>query len=87
MAAITPTSVRRYSIGNVALVRAVFANTADDGDTWASAMKGVVGFWTNVSTDPTQTKEGMNVSESSGTFTFNLPEDNLGFELYVMQTA
>lgn len=84
MAAITPSSLVRESSGSLTQFFATFAGTADDGDTWASGLgSNVVGFSAVGTDDPTQTKEGIDVSESSGTFTFNLGEDNRSFILTV----
>lgn len=84
MGAITPTSVVRESLGSLTLHIATFADTADDDDTWASGLPNVVGYWANGTDDPTQEKEGVDVSESSGTFTFHTGEDNRGIMLYVL---
>lgn len=84
MAAISPSSIVRESVGSLTAIIATFANTADDGDTWASGLGSNVVSFTAVGTDdPTQTKEGIDVSNSSGTFTFNLGEDNRSFILTV----
>jgi hypothetical protein len=87
MAAITPTLHVIENAGSKVLHIATFAATADDGDTWASGLSGIVGYWANGTDDPTQTKEGIDVSEASGTFTFNLGEDNRGIMLYVLSNA
>ena len=84
MAAITPSSVTRESMGSLTMLICPFAGTADDGDTYASGLPNVVGFWANGTDDPTQGAEGIDVSNSSGTFTFNLGEDNRAFTLYIL---
>lgn len=84
MAAITPTTVRRYSLGSVTLVQASFAATADNGDTWASGLKGIVGRWAHKTSAPTQTKEGIDTALSTSTFTFYMGEDNMAFDLFVL---
>lgn len=86
MAAITPSTHYTENAGSKMLHIAAFAGTADDGDTWASGLSGITGYWANGTDDPTQTKEGIGVSESSGTFTFNTGEDNRAFTLYVLST-
>lgn len=87
MAAVTPSSVSRENLGSVNLLIAKFATTTDDGDTWASGLDSVIGYWANGTDDPTtQTNTGVDVSESSGTFTFSLSEDNRSFTLYVLTT-
>lgn len=87
MAAITPSTHYIENAGSKVLHIATFAGTADDGDTWASGLTGIVGYWANGTDDPTQTKEGVDVSVSSGTFTFNLGEDNRSFILYVLSNS
>jgi hypothetical protein len=86
MAAVTPSSIRRENLGSVNLLICPFANTLDDADTWDSGLTSVVGFWANRTDAPTQEKEGVDVSESSGTFTFNMGEDNKAITLYVLTT-
>lgn len=85
-AAKTPSTVTAYSMGSLTLKRAVFSDI-DDGDTWASGMDGVVDMWFNRTDDPTQTKEALGVSVSSGTFTFNAPEANCTGTLFVLQAG
>lgn len=84
MAAITPSTLIRESSGSLTMYIATFADTADDGDTWASGLgSNVVSYCAVGTDDPTQAKEGIDVSNSSGTFTFNLGEDNRSFILTV----
>jgi len=85
MAAKTPDSVLRESTGSLTLHIAVFStNDIDDGDTYASGIKEIVGYWANGTDDPTQTKEGIDVSLSSSTFTFNTGENDRTGILYVL---
>lgn len=85
MGAVSASSVLRENVGSLTLHIVTFANTTDDGDTWASGLPNVVGFWANGTDDATtQGNTGIDVSESSGTFTFNLGEDNRSFTLYVL---
>ena len=84
MGAITPSSLKRESAGSCNLLIATFAATSDDGDTWASGLSSVKGYWANGTDDPTQTSESIDVSYSAGTFTFNLGEDDRSFMLYVL---
>lgn len=85
MAAITPSSISRQNLGSVNLLICPFANTADDGDSWASGLTSVIGFWTCGTEDPTtQAHVGVDVSESSGTFTFYTGENDKAFTLYVL---
>lgn len=88
MAATTPDEVDRHSIGNLSLVIAKFPATVDDGDTWASGMKGVVGFWAQDIDNPTtQASVGVAVTHASGTFTLYPAEDNKNFYLFVLQAG
>jgi hypothetical protein len=84
--AITPDTLLSENMGTLRLVIAQFTTAAngDDGETWASGLTGVIDFWTQCKNDPTQTSEGMEVTESSGTFTFNMAEDNKAFSLFVL---
>lgn len=87
MAAITPDTIRKHSMGDLMMIEAVFsAGTADDGDTWASGLSTrVVNFWAHDQDNPTtQASVGVAVTNSSGTFTFYPAEDNKPFTLYVM---
>lgn len=86
MAAITPNTIRQTLTGNYRLIIAQFtAGTADDGDTWASGIKGIVDYWTSEQDDPTtQASTGFAVENSSGTFTFHPGEDEKPFTLFVL---
>ena len=85
MGAVTPSSISRQNLGSVNLLICPFANTTDDNDTWESGLDSVIGFWATGTTEPsTQGDEGVDVSESSGTFTFYLGQDNKSFTLYVL---
>lgn len=84
MAAKTPSSVKTYSMGDSFIKQATFTDL-DDGDTWASGLEGVKGYWIVRTDDPTtQASVGIAVGESSGTFTFYPAEDNSAAVLYVM---
>lgn len=87
MAAITPTVTKQESLGSLRLLKLSFAATADNADTYASGLKGIVGYWAQKTTAPTQTKEGIDVAISGTTFTFYMGEDNMGFDLYILQRA
>jgi hypothetical protein len=88
MAAVTPTSVKQENVGSLRLLIATFADTTDDGDTWASGLDGVVAFWTQDIDNPTtQANVGVAAGLSSGTFTFYPAEDNKNFYLFVLQRA
>ncbi len=86
MAAKTPDSVITESLGSLTLKIATFStNDIDDGDTWDTGLSGkIVGYWANATDDPTQTKEGIDCSESAGVITFNTGEDNRTGMVYVL---
>jgi len=83
-AARTPSLIIREKWGSLDLHIATL-DTVDDTDTYASGIKRVVGYWANGTDDPTtQTSGKIDVSESSGTFTFNCGEDDRSCMLYVL---
>ena len=84
MGAVTPSSISRQNLGSVNLLICPFANTTDNDDYWESGLSSVIGHWGSVTDDPTQTKEGIAVSESSGKFTFRMSENDKAFTLYVL---
>ena len=85
MPAITPSTTYEENMGSCKLIIADFANTSDNGDYWTSGIKGIFKYWA-IQTDSsgTQASNGMSVSLSSETFTFNLCENNSAFTLFVM---
>ena len=78
MAAKTPDSVERISMGSATLLVATFStNDIDDADTWNTGLGTSAKYvWANGTDDPTQTKEGIDCALSSGTVTFSTGEDN-----------
>ena len=88
MASVTPASVKQASIGDLRLLICSFADTTDDGDTWASALPGIFAYWAQDTDDPTtQADVGVAVGQSAGTFTFHPSEDNKSFDLFILQRA
>lgn len=86
MAAITPTSVVRENLGSANLIVATFS-TANDGDTWASGMKSIVGKWTDHNANPTtQTSVGVasTFDSTTGTVTFYPAENGAAFTFYAL---
>lgn len=84
MAAITPATINRVSLGSANLVIANFT-TVSDGDTWASGIAAVLGKWTDHNEDPTtQGSVGIASTFSAGTFTFYPAEDVAAFTLYAV---
>ena len=85
MAAKTPVTVLRENAGSLTLHIATFTtNDIDNDDTWASGIPNIVGYWANGTDDPTQTKEGIDVSLSGSTFTFRTGEDDREGMVYVL---
>jgi hypothetical protein len=85
MAAVTPSLVRNGLLGDYRMVLARFADTTDDGDTWASGLKGIVTYWTADRDNPTtQGSEGVAVTLSGSTFTLHPAEDNKNFDLIIL---
>lgn len=59
----------------------------DDGDEYDSNMQGIVGYWANRTDTPTQTKEGIDVSLSTDTFTFHTGEANCTGQLFILSQS
>lgn len=85
MAAKTPASVLNLGpMGDCRLICASFADL-DDGDTWASALTGIVKAWTaDTDNATTQASVGCGVSFSGSDFTFYPAEDNKTVDLFVL---
>lgn len=88
MAAKTPDSILIENWGSLFLRIATFSTSdIDDGDTWASGIPYPMGYWGNLTDDGTQEKEKIDVTlttSASGTFTFNVGEDNRTGMIYVL---
>jgi len=88
MAAITPTGVLRENAGSTTLHIATFAATADDGDTWASSIPHILGYWANGTDTPTaQASTGIDLYLSGSTFTLTTGEANRGLMIYVLSKS
>jgi len=89
MAAKTPDSVVRESLGSKTLFIATFStNDIDDNDTWATGLStNIVGYWGVLTDDGTQTKEALDITNASGTLTFRVGEDNRTGLVYVLANA
>lgn len=84
MAAITPATVQKVSLGSNNLVIATFT-TASDTDTWTSGITNVASFWTQTNGNPvTQTSAGSAATNAAGVFTFYPGENSLGVILFVI---
>lgn len=87
MAAITPNTIVRESLGSLTLLIASFsAGTADDGDTWTTGLgTNVVGFWSQDTENPTtQASVGVAITCDVNVFTFYPAEDNKAFDVFVL---
>ena len=83
--AITPTSVLRENVGGKNLLIATFGAVIGNGQYWTSGLpshSAIYGYWTNATT-ATTSEHGIDVVESSGTFTFYVGESHSGM-LYVL---
>lgn len=88
MAAVTPSAVYRENVGSLTLHIATFANTVDNGDTWASGIAGIVGCWaTNSDAPGTATNIGAGASHSGTSITLYLGEDNSACTVYVLSRS
>lgn len=85
MAAVTPTSLTRFSVGDLTGHLAVFAGTLDNGDTWSS---GLVNIFAVIpvqnDSNSTQASAGVGATWSGSTVTFALGEDNTAVNLIVL---
>ena len=88
MAAATVSRTERHSFGNLTNYVITFSSVAD-GDTYASGLGGnVVGYWANSGTvENTSAQSGVNISESSGTFTFQLKTTSTTLKLFILATT
>lgn len=85
MAAITPSSVKQISMGSVSAYIANFANTADNGDTWASGIPNIIHVVaTQGDASAVQAATGAGASYSGSTITLHLAEDNSAVNLLVL---
>ena len=76
----------RESCGSLTLH--IVKSTADDGDTFASGLgSNVVGYWANSETNETAGEEGVNVTNSSGTFTLGLKTAASTVTLYILSRS
>jgi hypothetical protein len=85
MAAVTPTSIKQVSLGNLKGIIADFANTLDSADTWASGIPDIV--WIGATQEDvagTATSQGVGASWSGSTITFYLGENDAAVRLLVL---
>ena len=89
MAAVTPDTHYIENAGSKVLHIATFAATTDNDDAWTSKIGGVVAYWANGTDDPTQGKEGVDVSftATDSVFTFRTGENDRSIILYVLSNG
>ena len=86
MAAQTAATTIRESLGSLILFIFTFTSVAD-ADTFASGLgTSVKGYWANSESAETAGDEGVNVTNSSGTFTLNIKTTG-ALTLYVLATV
>lgn len=85
MATVTPSTLIQSSQGDNKLIIANFANTTDNGDTWASGIEGIVSVMAcQADTAGTAAATGSGASYSGSTITFHIGEDNSAITLWVL---
>jgi hypothetical protein len=85
MAAVTPTTVKEFSVGDLKGILATFAGTLDNGDTWASGIPGIFALIPVVNDSvTTQASMGVGATWSGSTITINVGEDNTAVNLIVL---
>lgn len=85
MAAKTPDTVYRESLGSLTLLRCDFTTTnIDNDDTYASGLgSNVFGYWFTTTLADTAAKD-VHLTDSAGTFTFSTGEDDITGQLYIL---
>lgn len=82
----TISSTIREGVGDM-LLHVVSFSDLDDTDTYVSGLQGIVTWWATATDNPsTQTNNALDVSESSGTFTFNSGENDRVAKLVILTT-
>ena len=88
MAAVTPSSTQRHSMGDLTLTVANFAATTDNGDTWASGISGIVSVMgCQADASGVQAATGGGASYSGSTITLHLAEDNSAATVWVLHAS
>lgn len=91
MAARTPTTLYRASLGSETLLVANFAasgGAVDEGDTWATGLTGILSVMACQATAAgTQTSTGAGAEFSGTTVTFHVGENDNGITLWVLGKA
>ena len=92
MAAKTPDSVTRASMGDMTMIIAKFegattANSIDDADTWTSNIPSTVAHWSTGTDNPTTNTHGVDVvltTVATGLFTFSVGAADKNIILFVL---
>ena len=92
MAAKTPDSITRASMGDLTMIVAKFegattANSIDDADTWTSNIPSTVAHWCTGTDNPTTNTHGVDVGLTdapTGEFTFSVGAANKTCTLFVL---
>lgn len=88
MAAVTPSTITRVSLGDLTGHIAVFAGTVDTADTWASGITGIVAvIATQNDSNTTQASAGVGTTVSGSTITLVAGEDNTAITLLVLSRS
>jgi hypothetical protein len=87
MAAATVSRTEQHSCGDLKLYVVTFSSLADT-NTYASGLgSNVVGYWANCEYAESSGSDGVNVANSSGTFTFSLSTTNTAAKLFILATG
>ena len=88
MAAVTPSTTQRESNGSLTLTIANFANTTDNGDTWASGIEGILSVMAcQADASGVQAATGAGASYSGSTITLHIAEDNSAVTVWVLHAS
>lgn len=84
MAALTPTVVSVENSGSITWIRAAFT-VVNSGDTWTSGISSIFTYFGSNHTVPSGAgKEGVNITQSAGVFTFYPPEATTSMSISVL---
>lgn len=87
MAAVLPVTIQQENVGSCKLIIANFANTVDNGDTWASGVKGIVSAMisqTDGSVTQASTGAAVSYTASTGAVALQLAEDNSACTVWLL---
>ena len=89
MSVLTASAVKRESLGSLTLIAVEFTSVnggSSTGDTYASGLgTNVVAYWCNCGTLPaTQVQQGVNVTNTSGTFTISPAVNSSAVTLFIL---